>query len=68
MAGDGGDEDVALERDELDVGDGGDGAVRGTSRRSAISPNASPGPKVRAEDLDLAALDHVEAVAGLALA
>ena len=43
-------------------------AVRGTSRRSAISPNDSPGPSVRPSDLDLAPLDHVEAVAGVAVA
>ena len=47
-------------------------AVRGTSRSRAISPKHSPRPLVAAEDavfedLDLALLDQVEAVAGVTL-
>ena len=47
-------------------------AVRGTSRSSAISPKQSPASstrrRTRAGHLDLAGGDHVEAVAGVALA
>ena len=42
-------------------------AVRGTSRRSAISPNPDAATEPLAGHVDLAGRDHVVAVAGLAL-
>ena len=63
VARDGRDEDVALERDELDVGDGGHGGrARHVAEERDLAERLA-GAERAPEDLDLAALDHVEAVA-----